>query len=166
MEEAGRGAKKPEGTDRGGRQDSGGSAGGGRGGKPKIVKDDEEEAEKTQEGNPVDEKIKKLKENLAGRMDTGNLEDVGAVEIDLLEEPALREALAMPHPTTKKKVFRTMAGSKNMHLELKKLLWRAHEDAPLQGGGTLGIKNAKLLIKAVNDKFTSMGVWWRSMRST
>lgn len=160
LEEAGRGAKVPEGKGYGARRDSGGSAGGGRGAntKPKIAKDDEEDGEKAQRGDAGDEKINKLKENLIGRMDTGNLEDIGGVNIDLLEEPALGEALTQRHATTEKNVCRAIAASKNLHIELEKLMWRAHEDAPLMAGGTLGIKNAKLLLEATSDKLDAMGV--------
>ena len=59
-----------------------------------MVKDDDGE-----ETQPVakteDDEIRELKEALKGRMDTGNLEDVGGVDIDVLDHPMVGSALTL-----------------------------------------------------------------------
>ena len=85
---------------------------------------------------------------LKGRMDTGKLEDLGGVEIDLLEHPVVGDAWVKRHPATKKKMFRGMAGSKIMWEELQMTLLRLHEDAPIGSGGdrALGVDSARLIL--------------------
>lgn len=159
LEEAGKGSVTPEG------QNNGGGGGGNNnnnnrrasgGGRPKLVKDDDEEEVAKEKGE--DEEIRELKEKLNGRMDTGNLEDAGGVEIDLLEHPVIGDALVKRDAVTKKKVFRSLAGSKVLRAKLQMTLLRIHESAPVRGGRVLGVEGASMILDEINKKCDALGI--------